>query len=225
MDKWEKEKEKILGALVQKTSVKRLPSLVTLKGYTLDKEQVEIYKKLAIQHNIKHPDPTFNINNLIIPESQTYRIESAGIKQVNCGFIPHIIKCKNLPAEFTTDSLKAFFTPYVTDSKTLYHWYIFGKHTNEPYPYVYIGPNRTGVVYFDPHTNDAQFALVIVKNTPFNHVLPNGQKEVKNIWFNHPFTNDRELPIEINKMSKPHVSRFNTHTNHTNIQSNRTNSH
>ena len=65
MDQWEKEKEKILGALVQKTSVKSLPPLITLDGYTLSKEQGEIYKKLAIQHNEKHPDPVFNPKSII----------------------------------------------------------------------------------------------------------------------------------------------------------------
>lgn len=223
MDELTKEKEKILEVLVPKTIMKPLPPLVTLDDYTLNEEQGEIYKKFVIQHNEKHPDPAFNINNIIVPKTQSYTIGSAGVKQVNCRFIPYIIKFKNLPAEVTSASLKTLFTPYVSDSKTVYYWNVCGKISNEPYPYIYIGPNRTGAVYFDSHTKDAQFALVMMMRYSFNFVLPNGEKEVKTIFFSHSLVKDKELPLEITKMSKPRVSNITTPSKYFNSSSKHTN--
>lgn len=112
-------------------------------------------------------------------------------------YVPHIIKCKNLPEWVTKEDLKAKFAPYASDSVSIQHRYVKGSRVEETFPFVNINRERVGFVVFDPKTYDAYFALFMMKKIRFSRTLEDGSIERVTTICGHSFRTDRDVMADL----------------------------
>lgn len=199
--KYEHLVEEIRKTLYPTKILVKLPPLISLDNYVLDKNQHLRYINRQIVKN--KDNPHFNPDTIEIPESLPFTVDRAATVQINVKQLPHVLKAVNIPQNITAGDLKNLFSPFASDPNTLYHWKVMGVASNEPYPYVYLDKNRTASIIFDPKTNDAEFALFLTKQTPVKGVDRNGRPISTTIWFSHSFVVDRDVPKEITRMTRP----------------------
>jgi hypothetical protein len=176
-----------------------LDPLIKLQPYKLDASQKERYRVRQLAKN--KDDPNFSPDSVVIPDYLEFTIDRAAIVQQDVKYAPHILKCVNLPSYVTKQYLKDLFSTFASDTTTLYHWNLFGVHSCESFPFIYVDKTRTACIIFDAYNHDAEFALFLTKRT----VLPRNTHAAKQdvLWFGNAFIVDREVPKEITKMHRP----------------------
>jgi len=178
-----------------------LDPLMELPPYTLTPEQVEAKRNKIIDDNEGKKD--FEPSMIEIPKLAYLSIDRAMVTKVDSKFMPNILKCRSVPSWITKDIIKVQFSPYAKDVTTLHGRYIKGRHTEETYPFVNINDERVAFVIFDPSTNDAQFALHMMKKTVIKKKLADGTFNVATLIFNHSFRTDRDLMADISQQPRP----------------------
>lgn len=167
-----------------------LPPLITLPPYVLTEEQIEEKRLKIIEENTgkKGFEPE---KVTVAPESHLYVARAAAFP-LDRKFMPNILKTKNVPNWITAKDLKAQFSPYASDNKTLQERVIKGTSVWEPYPFVNFNDDRVAFVVFDPSTNDAQFALYMMRKTVITKQHSSGKTFTHTLIFGHSYCKDRD---------------------------------
>jgi hypothetical protein len=181
--------------LHQKKTTIKLDPLTKLNPYPIDNLQKERYRVRQIVKNQDNPD--FSPDSIAIPEELHFEVLPAMATKTGVEFIPYILKCTNIPHSINAHQLKSILAPYVSDSKSIYHWNVMGTRSDESFPYVYLDTNRVASIIFDNRTRDAQFALFLIKKLKLAN---------KVCWFSHCYVVDKDVSNEITKMSRPYIS-------------------
>jgi hypothetical protein len=191
-----------------------LPSLITLKPYKLSPEHINIKRQKLIDDN--KDKKLFDSSLISIPEEANFNVSGAFVLPLEDKFMPNILKCKNIPSWLTAQDLKIEFTPYASDSSTMFSRVVKGKTIKETYPWVNINDEGIGFIVFDPSTLDAQFALHMMKKTTFTKNVNGVQKTITLIFY-HSYKSDRDLITEINNRPKLTSNILNEITNNNNL--------
>lgn len=173
-----------------------LEPLIVLPPYELTEEQIEEKRKKIIALNEGKKD--FDSSLIEIPKLAYFTLDRARCEPLDKKYMPHILKCRDVPEWLSKEELKRFFTPFASDSTTIQTRTVKGQHVREAYPFVNINNNRVAFIIFDSSTNDAGFALHMCKKTTFN----NGKNSVT-LVFNHSYRTDRDSMSEINQHPQP----------------------
>jgi len=178
-----------------------LDPLMVLPPYRLTPEQIAERREKVIAENEGKKD--FNPSLVEIPELAYFSVDRAMATPVDSKFMPHILKCKEIPSWITKEDIKAQFAPYVSDSKTPQERFIKGRRIEETYPFVNVNEDRVAFVIFDSKTHDAQFALHMMKKTIINKKMPNNTVETTTLIFNHSYRTDRDMMVDIGQKPRP----------------------
>lgn len=178
-----------------------LEPLMSLPPFELTPEQREHKRAEIISSN--EGKPGFDPNLIEIPKFAHFDIDRAMVTAVDENLMPNILKCKNVPDWISKEDLKAQFTPYASDSKTLHDRIIRGRHVGETYPFVNINEERVAFIIYDPSTHDAQFALHMMKKTPITKKGSDGTAYNATLIFKHSYCTDRDLMSIINQQPRP----------------------
>lgn len=180
----------------------QLEPLMKLKSFRMTEEQIKMKRDKIIEDNQGKED--FNIDLIEISEYAHLGIDRAIAPFLENKFMPNILKCKDVPEWVSKELLKAEFTPYASDSKTIHERFVKGRKIEETYPFVNINEDRVGFIIFDPRTNDGRFALHMMKKTYMVKRDPNGDIiDRATLLFNHSYRTDRDLMSDINQKPKP----------------------
>ena len=108
-------------------------------------------------------------------------------------FMPNILKSRNVPDFITEKQIKDVFRLYATDNITKHLRVINGKRREDTYPFVNINRNRVVFVTFDPSTNDAAFALHLLKKV----AVTNGRSSIT-LLFGNSYRLDKDMDRKVN---------------------------
>lgn len=178
-----------------------LEPLMKLPPYHLTEDQIKDKKQKIIGDNEGKKD--FDVSLIKISDVAYFNVNRALAPPVDPKYMPNILKCKDIPNWVTKEDLKASFTSFATDSTTIHNRTVRGVHLSESYPFVNINDNHVGFVIFDPHTNDAYFALHMMKKTFIKKKQSNGLVNNVTLIFDHSYKTDRDLMQDINQRAKP----------------------
>lgn len=178
-----------------------LEPLMVLPPYRLSAQQIAEKRDKIIEENEGKSD--FDADMVEIPPIAYFGVEPAVAKPVDQKFMPNILKCKNVPDWVTKEDLKAQFSPYASDSLTLQERHIKGRRVEETYPFVNINDDRVAFIIFDPSTNDALFALHMMKKIVITKTLPNKTVNKVVLLFGHSFRTDRDMMADISQRPRP----------------------
>jgi hypothetical protein len=176
---------------------------MSLPPYQLSEYQIEEKKQKIILDN--HEKEDFDITLVDIPKLGYITIDRAIALPLDYKFMPNILKWKFVPEWITRDELKLQFVPYATDPTAVHHRHVKGRFIEETYPFVNINEDGVAFVIFDPSTNDAQFALHMMKKTVIKKRLHDGRMVMATLIFSHSFRTDRDKMSDI--IQKPKVCR------------------
>lgn len=149
---------------------RQLPPLMVLPPYKLTPEQMEEERQSIIEDNLGKKD--FDPNKVEIKDDAHFIVDRSFAFRVEDHLMPNILKTTFVPPWITKDDLKAEFRNYASDSVTLQERQVKGIIFKEAFPYVNINENRVAFVIFDQSTNDAYFALHMMKKTTINRQIP-----------------------------------------------------
>lgn len=143
--------------------------LMVLPPYKLSPEQIEQERQNIIEDNLGKPD--FDETLVKVSEEGYYGVDRAFSFVVDKTFMPNILKTSSVPPWISKEDLKSEFRNFATDSITLQERQVKGITIKESFPYVNINDGRVAFVIFDPSTNDAYFALHMMKKTTIQKKL------------------------------------------------------
>lgn len=178
-----------------------LEPLMVLPPYRLTPQQIETKRQKICEENYGKPD--FDPSRVDIPELAYFSVSAAIAKPVEHKYMPNILKCKNVPDWVTKDDLKVQFAPYVSDAETPQERSIKGRRIEETYPFVNINDDRVAFIIFDPSTNDAYFALHMMKKTIITKTMGDGSRNSVTLIFGHSFRTDRDIMADISQKPRP----------------------
>lgn len=208
----EEEYERKLQAEKDKYTCPKIPfpldPLMVLPPYRLTPEQIAEKRQKIIADN--EGKQGFDTSLVEIPDHAHLVVDRAMATPVDSKYMPNILKCKNIPEWVTKEDLKMQFAPYATDSETRQERFIKGRRVEETYPFVNINEDRVGFIIFDANTNDALFALHMMKKTIIRKTMPNGAVHSVTLIFGHSFRTDRDLMADISQRPRPVQRRDNT---------------
>jgi len=115
--------------------------------------------------------------DLVINRALIYNLEDK--------YIHNILKTKKIPHWITNLMIKNLFSPFASDNTTKYSRIIKGKKIMETYPFVNINKDGICFIIYDSKTNDAQFALHMMKKT----TITQDNKSIT-LVFNHSYNLD-----------------------------------
>lgn len=176
-----------LEALYVRPIIKKsLPPLITNLKYRYNKEQKEHWGKIEA--------------SISIPDFGSFVIYPSHASDINENLCPYTLTCKKLPDFVNEKNLKAIFRNYASDP---FRKTIRKNKENlvfDTYPYVVIVEreykidnsitrNRVAFITFDSNTNDARFALQMIKRLEITDPSDITRKEV--IYFDHSYNNTR----------------------------------
>jgi hypothetical protein len=144
---------------VQPKLSRKLPPLIKLPPFRLSSKQIEDKRSRILKYNETNGNKD---DPIIFPEIEELEIDRANaISELN--LIKNILKTKNIPPWVTARELKDLFKIYASDSTTK----SYNKYTKceDTYPFIYIAPDRSGYIIFDPSSCDALFAIHLMKKT------------------------------------------------------------
>jgi len=214
-EEFERQKEEEEKRFVCPQIAIELEPLMTLPPYKLTPQQIEDKKYKIIQENEGKED--FDPSLVTIPEYAYFGVDRAMVIPVDPKFMPNILKTQNVPDWITKEDLKAQFTPYASDSRTIQERTIKGRRVEETYPFVNINEGRVAFIIFDPSTHDAQFALHMMKKTQITKKLPNGVVNNVTLIFGHSYCTDRDSMSTITQKPRP-VQPRNSHNNKSTVR-------
>jgi len=177
-----------------------LDPLMKLAPYHLTPEQIKDKKDQIILENEGKKD--FDPSLIKISPIANFNVDRALAPPVEAKYMPNILKCKDIPDWVTKEDLKMQFLPYASNSVKLHPRTVKGVHMEENYPFININENRFGFVIFDPCTNDAYFALHMMKKTFIKKKQANGVVNTATLIFGHSYRTDRDM-ADINQRPKP----------------------
>lgn len=182
----------------------QLDSLMKLPSIKMSEEQIKLKREKIIEDNQGKED--FNPDIIEIPEYIHLGIDRAIASNLESKFMHNILKCINIPVWVSKEVLKAEFTPYATDSKTVHERFVKGRKIEETYPFININEDRVGFIIFDPRTHDGRFALHMMKKTYLVKKDKDGNiLDKATLIFNHSYRTDRDLMSDINQKPKPYI--------------------
>lgn len=185
-----------------------LEPLMILPPYSLTPEQIaEKRDKIIADNEGKYG---FDVSIVEIPDHAHLVVDRAMATPVDAKYMPNILKCKNIPDWVTKEDLKIQFAPYASDSETHQERFIKGRRVEETYPFVNINDDRVGFIIFDASTNDALFALHMMKKTCIRKTMPDNSVHSTTLIFGHSFRTDRDLMADISQRPRPVQRRDNT---------------
>lgn len=185
-----------------------LEPLIVLPPYELTPEQIEHKRNKIIEENLGKPG--FNPSLVEVPSTSHFVVDRAMAIPVDNKFMPNILKCKNVPDWVTKEDIKLQFAPYATDSETIQERFIKGRKVEETYPFVNINEDRVAFIIFDQSTNDALFALHMMKKTTIIKKTPQGEILSTTLLLGHSFRTDRDLMTDITQKGYTNHSRNNS---------------
>jgi len=115
--------------------------------------------------------------DLVIKRALIYNLEDK--------YIHNILKTKKIPHWITHLMIKNLFSPFASDNTTKYSRIIKGKKIMETYPFININKDFICFIIYDSKTNDAQFALHMMKKT----TITQDNKSIT-LVFNHSYNLD-----------------------------------
>jgi hypothetical protein len=115
--------------------------------------------------------------DLVIKRALIYNLEDK--------YIHNILKTKKIPHWITHLMIKNLFSPFASDNTTKYSRIIKGKKIMETYPFININKDCICFIIYDNKTNDAQFALHMMKKT----TITQDNKSIT-LVFNHSYNLD-----------------------------------
>ena len=185
-----------------------LEPLMVLPPYKLTPEQIETKRQKIIQENEGKVD--FDPDLVSVPEFAHFGVDRAMALPVDPKFMPYILKAQNVPEWVTKEDLKAQFSPYASDSRTLQERTVKGLRIEETYPFVSINDGRVAFIIFDASTHDAQFALHMMKKTVITKKLSDGKVVSVTLIFGHSYRTDRDSMSTITQQPRPVQRRDNS---------------
>lgn len=219
----EEEYERKLQAEKDKYVCPKIPfplePLMTLPPYKLTPEQIADKREKLIEDN--EGKQGFDPDLVDVPEYAHLVVDRAMATHVDPKYMPNILKCKTIPDWVTKEDLKIQFSPYASDSETRQERFIKGRRVEETYPFVNINEDRVGFVIFDASTNDALFALHMMKKTTIRKTMPDGTVNNVTLIFGHSFRTDRDLMADISQRPRPVQRRDNNNNSTPSSRSNR----
>ena len=140
-----------------------------------DEDEDEVVNNGSIEPLIIIPDIKLD-NHKQINSVEKLDITPACIYKLEDKYIHNILKTKKVPKWITSAMIKKAFTPFASDSTTKSSRFFKGRKFMDTYPFININDDRICFVIFDKTTNDAQFALHLMKkhtitNSNLTHTL------------------------------------------------------
>jgi hypothetical protein len=123
------------------------------------------------------------------PESDNLIIHRAVIYKLEEKYIHNILKTKKTPNWVSHLMMKKLFSPFSSDNTTKYSRIIKGKKIMDTYPFVNINKEGICFIIYDSKTNDAQFALHMMKKITITH-----DNKTITLVFNHSYNLDYNYP-------------------------------
>jgi|LakMenEpi03Aug12_release.lakeMendotaPanAssembly.Ray.scaffolds.fasta_scaffold157991_3 hypothetical protein len=137
-----------------------LEPLIVLEPIQLNDEQKPYYIEPVV--------------NLVINRALIYKLEDK--------YIHNILKTKKIPHWITHLMIKKLFSPFASDNTTKHSRIIKGKKITDTYPFVNINKDGICFIIYDVKTNDAQFALHMMKKTTITQ-----DNKTITLVFNHSY--------------------------------------
>ena len=178
-----------------------LEPLMILPPYHLTSDQIEEKRAKIVEDN--EGKSGFDHSLVEIPEVSHFVVDRAMASPVDQKFMPNILKCKGIPDWVTKEDLKMQFSPYASDAETSQERFIKGRRVEETYPFVNINEDRVAFIIFDSSTNDALFALHMMKKTIIRKKASDGTINNVTLIFGHSFRTDRDLMADISQKPRP----------------------
>ncbi len=161
-----------------------LPSLITIPGFSYDRDQIIHLKELAIENESKAE----------VPKIGYFEISRAYATDPEPGMLKHRLCARNVPDWIPVEAFKAIFSFYLSETKKeSVSVRIGNKEVTDTYPIINFVDSKNGgrivFVTFDPSTHDAIFALLMTKKT---HIInPKNSKQKVTLIFTHAFDNQK----------------------------------
>lgn len=218
MDDIEYEHEQKLTAEKKKYVCPKIPvplePLMVLPPYELTPEQITQKRNKIIEDNSGKPG--FDPKLVEIPSLAHLVVDRAMACPVDSRYMPNILKCQAVPHWVSKEDLKMNFSPYAIDSTTLQERFIKGRRVEETFPFVNINEDRVAFIIFDSCTNDALFALHMMKKTIIRKKMPDNSFNTTTLIFGHSYRTDRDLMTDISQQPRTVPRRDNTHRQYQN---------
>ena len=167
--------------MIQPKIKRNLQSLVTIPGYSYDKEQLDHLKDLDNENEI--------------PQTGYFEISRAYATEPSKDMIRNRLCSRNVPSWIPVEGFKAIFSSYVSkESKDKEVTIRVGNKTvKDKYPVVNFVDSKNGskivFITFDPNTKDALFALLMTKKTRI--VNPSDKTQKTTLIFMHAYDNKK----------------------------------
>jgi hypothetical protein len=117
-----------------------------------------------------------------------FEFSPAYADEVDKGKLRNVLFACNVPDWVTEEQLKNTMLTYVSDPTKTHRRKVNGKTVEESYPWVTKTPTGLVFVTFDPSTNDAQFARMMVRKLEVRNINNANEKSI--IIFDHSRNND-----------------------------------
>ena len=176
-----------------------LEPLMSLPPYKLTQKQRASKREAMIE--INQETEGFNPDLLEIPEYAYITVNRTKVVPVESNLMPNILKCKAVPTWLDKNDIKREFMPFASDNKTIHSRLIRGQYVEEAYPWVNVNDGIAFII-FDPSTNDAQFALHMMRKAVFTKRTREGAENKVTLIFSHSYRTDRDLMAEISQKTK-----------------------
>lgn len=167
-----------------------LEPLMVLDPFELTPLQAEKKRQDIIDRNKE--DEEFDANKITVAPEAYFQVDRAMCKPVDDKFMHNVLRCRGVPRHIKERDLKIAFSPYASDITTSHERRVRGQVVTETYPIININNERTAFIIFDPETNDARFALHMMKKVEFTN--PDSM-----LLFSHSFRSDRDAVSAIVK--------------------------
>jgi hypothetical protein len=161
-----------------------LPPLITIPGFEYDEEQIAHLKELAIEKGESEN---------AVPKVGFFELSRAYSSNPERGFLKNRLCARNVPNWVPEQAFKSIFSMYVSEEwrGKLGSIRLGNKEISDTYPIINFvdAKNKGRIVFvtFPPETNDAIFAILMMKKTRI--VNPKNPNQKTTLIFMHAFDN------------------------------------
>lgn len=163
-----------------------LPALVTIPGFSYDRDQIIHLKELAVE----------NGSEITVPKIGYFEISRAYATDPEPGMLKHRLCARNVPDWIPVEAFKAIFSFYLSEegkNKKKATVRVGNREVTDTYPIVNFVDSKNGgrivFITFDPNSHDAIFALLMTKKT---HIInPKNSNQKVTLIFTHAFDNQK----------------------------------
>jgi len=140
-------------------------------------------------------EPLMSLESVVNEKGDLFNIHvsRAMINKLEDKYVNNILKTKKIPNWVDVFMIKNLFSPYASDNETRHSRIIKGKKLFDTYPFININKEGICFVIYDSKTNDAQFALHMMKKV----VITKDDKSITLI-FNHSYNLNKSYKITNN---------------------------